>query len=100
METGKGFLRVQRRHRSTVVAASIAGHKAAELAVGEKAAQRREDALTFVHPSMLRNRRRKRRVFQIAANKEQMEYIFFAALASSESVSLADRFLDNDSRCT
>jgi len=49
---------------------------------------------------MLRNRRRKRRVFQIAASKEQMEYIFFAALASSESVSLADRFLDNDSRCT
>src|ERR1022692_2828361 len=55
-----------------VAVAAITGHRAAEIAVGEKADELREDALAVVHPSMLRDRKRRRRVFQIAASKKQM----------------------------
>jgi hypothetical protein len=48
--------------------ASIAGHEAAQVTVGEKADQLREDALAFVDPSMLRGRGKGRRGFQIEAS--------------------------------
>ena len=51
-----------------VAVASIAGHAAAEVTVGEKADQLREDALAFVDPSMLRGRGKGRRGFQIEAS--------------------------------